>query len=70
MTPDDIERSLTELELSPIPDAATGPGKYATHRGLLELPGMPCIRVYRLNTGERVMDAADVEGFLARMATE
>jgi hypothetical protein len=38
-------------------------GLYATHEGVLRL-GMATFRVYQLNDGTRVFDAADLEEFL------
>lgn len=36
---------------------------YATHEGVLRMPGCPPLRVYQLSDGSRVIDAADLETF-------
>jgi hypothetical protein len=37
---------------------------YATHRGVFEIMGFK-MRCYRLNTGEAIFDAEDVEAFFS-----
>ena len=43
---------------------------YATHEGLLELPGLGHVPCYRLNTGEPVFDLEVLEQLLGQDATE
>jgi hypothetical protein len=59
-----IERLLDAVEWAALdePDQIHPGDVYATHEGLLVM-GPYRFRVYQLNTGERVVDAYDVEAF-------
>ena len=59
---------LNRVPWAPMP-LADGAGQEptmpsATHEGLLDLPGLGCVPVYQLNTGERVFDGATLERLL------
>jgi hypothetical protein len=43
---------------------------YATHEGVLHLPGLGSVVVYQLNTGERVFDGETIERLLGLDATD
>lgn len=43
---------------------------YATHSAVLQIPGLPRLRVYQLNTGQRIIDADDVADFFAGRGEE
>ena len=52
-------------------DAGEDPTQsYATHQGVLELPGLGHVPCYLLNTGEPVFDLEVLEQLLGRDATE
>ncbi|HSX79904.1 MAG TPA: hypothetical protein VLQ80_15190 [Candidatus Saccharimonadia bacterium] len=54
---------LDQVRWIPMPradDAELG-RPYATHEGLLDLPGLGRVPVYQLNTGERVFDSEILE---------
>lgn len=40
---------------------------FATHSGVLDIAGHS-MKVYRLNTGQAIIDAADLEAFLCGMS--
>jgi len=54
---------LDQVRWIPMPRADEAePGlPYATHEGLLDLPGLGRVPVYQLNTGERVFDSETLE---------
>ena len=48
-----------------IPDDQITDGiPYATHTGVLKIPGVGEFRAYQLNTGERILNREDVEQWL------
>jgi len=65
---------LDRVQWTPVPradetgDEATAP--YATHEGVLDLPGLGRVPVYQLNTGERVVDGETLEALLGRDTTD
>jgi hypothetical protein len=67
-----IDALLDKVEWTPTengePREEWKPGDlpYATHSGMLDLGGI-MLRVYQLNTGDRVIDGEDVEKFLGGM---
>jgi hypothetical protein len=64
---------LAQVRWTPVPqadDAAQDPTQpYATHEGILDLPGLGCVPCYRLNTGEPVFDLEVLEQLLGLAAT-
>jgi hypothetical protein len=74
---DQLHAALTALlatvPWTPLPladDAGQDPTEpYATHQGVLELPGLGRVPCYRLNTGEPVFDLEVLEELLGREAT-
>jgi len=54
---------LDHVRWIPMPraDDAEPRRPYATHEGLLDLPGLGQVPVYQLNTGERVFDSETLE---------
>lgn len=61
-----VEHLLDNVEWKPMPPLAGGGGPfpYATHEGVLQI-GELNLRVYQLNTGQRVIREEDLEKFLA-----
>ena len=60
-----IEILLDRVEWTaaePLEDLSKAAMPYATHEGVLEIFGHK-LRCYRLNTGQAVFNADDVEGF-------
>ena len=57
---------LDQVAWTPMPPADDAePGlPYATHEGVLDLPGLGRVPVYQLNTGERVFDGETLERLL------
>ncbi len=64
---------LAAVEWTPVPladDTGQDPTEpYATHAGVLELPGLGRVPCYRLNTGEPVFDLEVLEQLLGPDAT-
>ena len=64
---------LDQVRWTPVPlaaDAGQDPTQpYATHQGVLELPGLGRVPCYRLNTGEPVFDLEVLEEILGRDTT-
>lgn len=58
--PIDIVMSRVKWQEVERPEASSG--LYSTHEGILEFAGH-VFRCYRLNNGERVLDARDVEAY-------
>lgn len=50
-------------------ERAAGDLPWATHSGLLELPGLGKLRVYRLSDGRAVFHAADLEKTFGGVST-
>jgi hypothetical protein len=63
-----IDRALAQIVWRRTPGArARQPWSkepYATHEGVLDIPGLGSIRCYQLNTGQRVFRAEDLEALL------
>ncbi|MBN8492379.1 MAG: hypothetical protein J0M00_13245 [Burkholderiales bacterium] len=60
-----IDAALAQVDWAPTNSAPTTDGsRYATHSGVLDVLGFE-FRVYRLNTGEAVIHADDMERFFA-----
>jgi hypothetical protein len=55
-----IGRLLDAVQWTPLPPPNDDSETHATHTGLLHITGIGPLRVYRLNTGERVIDADDL----------
>lgn len=54
------------------PTGMTGDGSalpYATHKGVIVIDGKR-LKVYQLNTGQRIIDADDFEKFFGNVAEE
>lgn len=67
-----IEMMLDGMEWVAIPPEGEAPNDgipFATHSGVLEIAGCS-LRCYRLNTGEAVIEAEDMERFFDGMAGE
>lgn len=66
MTADGFNSEFESTALRPVPPPAGNPDglPYPTHAGELRVGGH-VLRVYQLNTGERVIDAGDVAAFFA-----
>jgi hypothetical protein len=60
MTP--IESMLAGIDWQETPTQPVGDLPYATHSGVLEIAGKR-LRCYRLNTGQAIFDADDVNAF-------
>jgi hypothetical protein len=60
-----IDRLLDQVVWEPIPayDDHDDTIPYATHSGVLTIPGVGTLRVYQLNTGKRVINAQDLNAF-------
>jgi hypothetical protein len=65
---------VAAVQWTPVPlvdDAGQDPTQpYATHEGILELPGLGRVPCYLLNTGEPVFDLEVLEHLLGQDATE
>jgi hypothetical protein len=66
----DVARAIhvATQQLTWTPVARAGPddedSPYATHEGVLDIPGLGALRVYQLNTGQRVFTAEDLDALL------
>jgi hypothetical protein len=71
---DALAALVAAVQWTPVPladDAGQDPTQpYATHQGVLELPGLGRVPCYQLNTGEPVFDLEVLEQLLGRDATE
>ena len=56
-------RNLKWQALKP-PPAGSGEDVYATHQGVLKVPGLPPMRIYQLNDGRRVIESDDIANYL------
>ena len=69
-----LDALLAAVQWMPIPladNAGQDPTQpYATHAGVLELPGLGRVPCYLLNTGEPVFDLEVLEQLFGRDATE
>ena len=65
---------LDRVQWTPVPradEAGQEPSApYATHEGMLDLPGLGRVPVYQLNTGERVCDGETLERLVGLNETE
>ena len=71
---DALAALVAAVPWTPVP-LADGAGQdptqpYATHEGVLELPGLGRVPCYLLNTGEPVFDLEVLEQLIGRDATE
>jgi len=64
-----FDHLLDQLDWRPTGAAASGAKRYATHVGFLRLGGHE-VKVYQLNTGERVFDAKSCESLLGMSVQE
>src|SRR5215831_3471561 len=71
---DALAALVAAVHWTPVPltdDAGQDPARpYATHEGVLELPGLGRVPCYLLNTGEPVFDLEVLEQLIGRDATE
>ena len=70
---DALAALVAAVQWTPVPladDAGQDPTQpYATHQGMLELPGLGRVPCYLLHTGEPVFDLEVLEQLLGREAT-
>jgi hypothetical protein len=70
---DALAALVAAVQWTPVPladDAGQDPTQpYATHQGVLELPGLGRVPCYQLNTGEPVFDLEVLEQLLGPDAT-
>lgn len=58
-----IEQMMDAVDWKPCEAPGTDPGiPYATHKGEMHIAGLR-LRCYRLNTGQAIIDADDVNNF-------
>lgn len=69
--PTPIQAMLDRMEMTPVDSPhATEPGlPWVTHEGMLSVAGHS-IRVYQLNTGQRIIPQDDMESFFEKLAGE
>jgi hypothetical protein len=62
----EIGAAIRLLTWTPIAHDAADDGEepYATHEGLLDIPGLGVLRVFQLNTGQRVFASEDLDALL------
>lgn len=65
-----IYRLLDAVEWTPTGAAPSNDLPYATHSAVLLIEGLPPLRCYQLNTGERVFDADDVTDWFESLGSK
>lgn len=67
-----IDYLLSTVQWEPLlpPANDSDPLPYATHQGMLTIPGFGKLRVYQLNTGQRIINAEDLAAIFSEREEE